>query len=342
MPELGNNSFSQSPFFAKRPMATAPPSPSEVKVRTMRTDLDAMAKSGGGLPRFQNMKVAGLSMERQATLDIAEAGGKSHVVMILGATCAVVVLGAVGYFAYQAFRSNGQGAAVPPPPPAAQVQGNTAAGASQSANIPSSTTAAPTASFTHVSLFKQPADGTLTLTLSLGGTASNAIDLQTFNQKLSTALAGKTAALTEVVVKNAGGNDLRVSEILSQANEQIMDPSLLAAHFDPDATFFAYRNAAGFWPGYVFSLKAGQNWLFSTADVVKLETSPSITNFFLTDVGAPAKGGFVDGTVSSTPVRMLTFTKGTAASTFVYGWYKSVYLIVSTSKEGFAAAMARL
>ena len=240
--------------------------------------------------------------------------------------------------------TNGPAAAVPqtqaPLPAIAGASPNQAAPSATA--IVAATTTPPAAPFAHVSLFKQPADATLALKLSFNGTASSAIDLQTFNQKLSAVLANRTAAFTEVVLKDAVGNDLRASDILSQANEEVMDPSLLAAHFNPDATFFVYRNAAGFWPGYVFSLKQGENWLFSGTDVAKLESSPNITNFFLTDVGAPAKGGFVDGTVSSTAVRMLTFTKGSATNMFVYGWYKSVYLIVSTSKDGFAAAMARL
>jgi hypothetical protein len=43
-----------------------PPPPAEVKVRTMKSDLESMAKSGGGLPQFQNVLVAGLQIEREA------------------------------------------------------------------------------------------------------------------------------------------------------------------------------------------------------------------------------------------------------------------------------------
>ena len=40
-----------------------PPPPLEVKIRTMRSDIDSMMKSGGGSPSFQNVAVSGLSME---------------------------------------------------------------------------------------------------------------------------------------------------------------------------------------------------------------------------------------------------------------------------------------
>ncbi len=48
-----------SKVLAKAP----PPPPLEVKIRTMRSDIDSMMKSGGGAPSFQNVAVAGLSLE---------------------------------------------------------------------------------------------------------------------------------------------------------------------------------------------------------------------------------------------------------------------------------------
>ena len=35
-------------------------------MRTMQSDLESMARSGGGLPQFQNVSVAGLRVEREA------------------------------------------------------------------------------------------------------------------------------------------------------------------------------------------------------------------------------------------------------------------------------------
>jgi hypothetical protein len=47
--------------------AGAPPPPSEVKVRTMKSDLASMAKSGGGMPSFQSVEVNNLSVEKEYT-----------------------------------------------------------------------------------------------------------------------------------------------------------------------------------------------------------------------------------------------------------------------------------
>jgi hypothetical protein len=47
----------------KTVITTAPPPPSEVKIRTMRSDIDSMMRSGGGAPSFQDVSVQGLSLD---------------------------------------------------------------------------------------------------------------------------------------------------------------------------------------------------------------------------------------------------------------------------------------
>jgi len=65
----------------KTVITTAPPPPSEVKVRTMRSDIESMMKSGGGAPSYQNVSISGLSLEEKfkpptnfVTTPIPEAG----------------------------------------------------------------------------------------------------------------------------------------------------------------------------------------------------------------------------------------------------------------------------
>ncbi len=38
-------------------LPTAPPPSEEVKVRTLKSDIASVAASGGGLPRYQNVKI---------------------------------------------------------------------------------------------------------------------------------------------------------------------------------------------------------------------------------------------------------------------------------------------
>ena len=95
MPDTVNNTGS---------LPSAPPPPPEVKVRTMRSDLESMAASGGGLPRFENVPVSGLSLEK-ATVGGKrdESSAKSHLAtyMVIIAALAIVIGGI--YIAYRIF-----------------------------------------------------------------------------------------------------------------------------------------------------------------------------------------------------------------------------------------------
>ena len=99
-----------SPFQGNIP--GAPPPPPEVKVRTMRSDLESMARSGGGAPRFENVAVAGLAVQNSETsspqaTEAASSGSaisttpsKSIIGPVLVVIVALVALAVVGYFAY--------------------------------------------------------------------------------------------------------------------------------------------------------------------------------------------------------------------------------------------------
>ena len=49
----------------KTVVTTAPPPPSEVKIRTMRSDIESMMQSGGGAPSYRNVSVSGLSLDKE-------------------------------------------------------------------------------------------------------------------------------------------------------------------------------------------------------------------------------------------------------------------------------------
>ena len=109
----------------------APPPPSEVKIRTMRSDIASMRASGGGVPKFQSVAVEGLSLDKEphasatgqhsaavaspqsvyeppkipVTHEVgSEEDVKSHVLpMVITIVVAVAALVAVGYVAYITF-----------------------------------------------------------------------------------------------------------------------------------------------------------------------------------------------------------------------------------------------
>ena len=98
-----------SPFQGNIP--GAPPPPPEVKVRTMRSDLESMARSGGGAPRFENVAISGFTAQNEATQTSdpaaqnngSPAPSKSLIGPILVAVVAIAALAVVGYFAYTVF-----------------------------------------------------------------------------------------------------------------------------------------------------------------------------------------------------------------------------------------------
>lgn len=340
-----NNDIQSGNFQSADVLSGAPPPPTEVKVRTMHSDLESIAKTGGDLPKFQNIKVQGLSSQKQEADVIARAKGRNNAWIILIIIAAVAILGFLGWLAYGMYAQNTAPSANTLAP--GEPQPNTAETTTQPIASPpaSPQNNTPPASFTHQSVFKKPADQVLTFMSGAGGTSQGATDLQTYSQKLLALLnsAKKSATLLEIDAKGTDGKDLGVNELLAQANAQIINPQFLSMHFRNDATFFVYQDANGFWPGYVITPNLGENWLYLQSDIQKLESSPNIANLFLINAGVPSSDGFTDSTISGTPVRVLPLMGGTIPAYFVYGWAGNhAYMILCTSQNGFAAAMARL
>ena len=309
---------------------SVPPPPPEVRVRTFRSDVESMSQSGGMQAQFRNVPAPVISKEGAA---FAEAVTTNKVKIIVAVVVAIALTAGVAFFAYRLFFSGNSAGGLSPsptPPPA---------GGSPSAK-PSGA-----ASFVHASVFKKPPDQVLALTLP-SDSVGDASDLATFSQRIEGVLreAKASASFLEVNVKDKNGTDLPLADILRAGDMEVIDPTFFAAHFNPDGSLFVYRNTSGSWPGLVFTLTAGDNWLFVKDDVAKLESSLKFMNLFLTVPGTPAKEGFQDTILKDTvvenqSVRMLEFSAtGTA---FVYGWFRNA-LIISTSEEGFREAMGRL
>jgi hypothetical protein len=84
-------------------VATAPPPPSEVKIRTMKSDLAMLAASGGGMPRFENVKIKGLSAAAETPTAAAKTESKSNLLLIVLLVVTVAALAVVGWFVYKKF-----------------------------------------------------------------------------------------------------------------------------------------------------------------------------------------------------------------------------------------------
>jgi hypothetical protein len=104
MDSISGQNLEQAQFQSGDVLAnTAPPPPPEVKIRTMRSDIESMAKTGGGLPQFQNVKVSNLSAGQPSTSDVVKAESKSNILLIVLLILVVAALLVVGWFAYKRF-----------------------------------------------------------------------------------------------------------------------------------------------------------------------------------------------------------------------------------------------
>jgi hypothetical protein len=80
-------------------VSSATPAPTEVKIRTMRSDIAGLTASGGGLPKFENIKVSGLSLDAKTDAVAAAKSGAFMAVVIT--VVALIILGVIGYFGYR-------------------------------------------------------------------------------------------------------------------------------------------------------------------------------------------------------------------------------------------------
>jgi hypothetical protein len=81
--------------------ANVPPPPSEVKVRTMRSDIDGMTKMGGGLPQFKTVAVEGSGPPRRSSFAGPSFGGGTGKAFLWWIVAlGVVVLGLIAWFGY--------------------------------------------------------------------------------------------------------------------------------------------------------------------------------------------------------------------------------------------------
>ena len=74
-------------------LPTAPPPPQEVKVRTLKSDLASIAASGGGLPRYENVKISRTEQQQKSTAN--------PLMVIVVIVLLIIIFLIAGYFVYQ-------------------------------------------------------------------------------------------------------------------------------------------------------------------------------------------------------------------------------------------------
>ena len=99
-------------FQSQGSATTAPPPPTEVKIRTMKSDIAMLSTSGGAMPRFENVHVAGLAkvhaQEQESKQEVAASAGrtesKGNLLLIIVLIITLAALAVVGWLIYLKFK----------------------------------------------------------------------------------------------------------------------------------------------------------------------------------------------------------------------------------------------
>jgi hypothetical protein len=197
----------------------------------------------------------------------------------------------------------------------------------------------PQGAFAHISAFRAPAEQVIPFVIS--GDVTSAADLQTYTQKISSSLSTikQNASFLEVLATKSDGSGASFGEFMYSIQTNLLDQGVFAENFDPDFTFFIYRDSNGYWPGFILKLKPTKNWLYIKDEIARIENATARDAIFLTVPGAPSADGFKDDAVGDVSVRNLNYSNPSAS--FMYAWIRD-RLFISTSRAGFQEALSKL
>ncbi len=296
----------------------APALTTEVKIRTLASDLASLSQ-GGGVPAFS--ETVSLPKPRRAASAgapiprIEPASPASHVffwfVFIL------ILLGALGFLSYYFLPSILGEADVP--------------GARLEFNSDSFTAAAAAAESSGPPPLFRRAQASLKLPLD---TFNSEI---TYRDRLQKSLRSVTADKFVELIIMADVKRAEWNNFLANLEAPLLTNDFFSGHFEPEMYAFVYRDRRGTWPGYVLKLKPQETPILLQLDLIKIETqTSSLVKLFYASPGKMVSE-FSDDQLSSEPIRSAVFTKGS----FYYGWFYDQYLILSTSFEGLKQALQR-
>lgn len=326
---MGNN---DSAYNTSAPIPASP----EIKVRTMESDKDMIARGGGvfaGVSReaaspnemtAPQMFPSGISRAPRVYKEPFIAFVKPWMVIVLGI---VAILGIAAFLVYAFLLPALSKVSVTEGPP-------------PSLELPNPIEPVEEGAGTHVSFFRLPPDDLVEVILA-SGPVSDASDLQTYGQKLTSAISdsGRASGFFEVNVRRSDGALITIDNFLAKIDAKVFETGFSTKNFSSDFTAFAYKDKTGLWPGYVLKLRKGENQLLIQKDVAsRIENSAYLINFFVAPSGL-LSGGFKDGVLSARPIRYAAFASG---AEFVYSWFNANLLVFSTSRTGLEKAFEYL
>lgn len=305
---------SQSVTESMQALKTPPPPPPPIAMRSLQSDLQSLADSGGIESKAAVVKLDDLELPMpsvampltETAQTSFESGNekKKTALSVLGTLILITVAGVAGYWwIYPAIFGDGS---------------KTASVVEK--NIPVSTAPEP---IVHRSLFaKLP---TLVATVKIQQMTRAEI-IQALQQEAAN--DAPATSMKELALTDGSGAPLRFSDVM-MALLPGLDKGDIENAVENDFTGFLYYNGKGAWPGYVAKLKATAIVADTQAVFAKLE-GLDVAQLYLKDPGVA--GGFQTGPFKGAPIRYNAFTAPGAS--FNYGVVGD-YIIIATSFDAF-------
>lgn len=341
-PSNSSDTRQNKPAAAPKPGRIAPP-PLEVKIRTLKSDLELLAQGGGFVAQGGGQRVS-VSLQSETQKN------KSNRNFLKWLLVVVVIAGLIGFglFGYYVFyplifgknNSSLQNKKISN----IQSKFSNSNQESTSSLLKENQNFVPeqlSTNFIHQSFFRKDVDEVLTLVVKKGP-AISATELQTYGQKLFNLVSSinSTSTFFEILIKL--DNQPMAAAKFSELVGSIIDVNFLNENFYPDFTAFVYKDENGFWPGYIFKLLPGKNWLFlkDHPAIINIEKSSKLNLLFLAPPGSENPRGFEDIVILNQSFRALSYKN--PAAKFIYGWVVGGYFILSTSENSLKEALIRL
>lgn len=297
----------------------------DIKIRTMSSDLQSMGISGG-IPQVTVRQIPTVDLNPAAQIQAPSAprasAGSKKIIYIVLSVVGVAILFIVGFFLPKLLFKNETSAP-------AVIPGNTT-------QTPATSTPQvkppQTTGITHASFFKSASGGIINIAISTGLTTENISGL--INQRT----APISASFSELMF-NKDGQGISWKEFINIYGWTFLPEAFFTDNFKEDFTSYVYKDSFGTHPGYVLELKPDATIILLRSQLLGIESNPSlITKIFLSSPTNPAQS-FTDSQINGQPVRMLQFGSG---EKFYYGWFNNQYLVFGTSEEGMKAAYSKL
>lgn len=308
--------------------SSLPAPTSDVKIRTMNSDLQNMGL-GGGIPQMTVAQIPAVDLNPVTPAPVisvptSSTGSKKFLYLIISIV-GIAVLFALGFFLPKLLFNNQPTTQTAEKPKPTQ-QGTV--------TTPTSTTPKPseTPSLVHISFFKSSAGTPTNVPIADNLTTENVSGL--INQQT----AASSASFLEMTFTKEG-KSVSWKQFMNLYGWTFLPENFFTDNFKEDFTAYMHKDSFGSHPGYILELKPEATVVLLRSQLLKIESDPTqIAKFFLSSPNNPA-ATFGDSQINGQPVRTLKFGSG---ETFYYGWFNNQYLVFATSEEGIKTAFSKL